>query len=105
MIWADAFYAAFDRAGFLARATWQPAAVGSPAEQAPVRFTRVSITTFEGQARGYQAVMLFPASQFVGIAKGDAITVEPPEGGSFAYRVHEVTLITGGSQREVTLKK
>lgn len=101
----EAFYAAFARAGFLAMATWQSSQVGTQPVQASVRFTRASAGTFDGMAQGYQASMVFPASQFAGIAKGEAITVATPDGQTLAYRVHEIHLITGGSQREVTLKK
>src|SRR6218665_1269073 len=102
---AAAFYAAFARAGFLAQATWQPAGVGSPPQLGGVRFLRASAASFDGLAQGYQATMIFPASQFVGIAAKDLVAIQPAEGPALNYRVHESALITGGSQREVTLKK
>lgn len=101
----EAFYAAFARAGFLATATWQSSQVGAQPVTASVRFTRASAATFDGMAQGFQASMIFPASQFAAIAKGDVVTVVTPDGQTLVYRAHEPHLITGGSQREVTLKK
>jgi hypothetical protein len=102
---AEAFYAAFARAGFLVQATWQPPAVGSLPQLASVRFLRSTVGVFDGQGQGFQATMVLPASVFVGIAKGHVVTIQPTDGPALNYRVHESALITGGTQREVSLKK
>lgn len=102
---AEAFYAAFARAGWLSTVTWQSARAGALPVEGSARFNRSTAATFDGMAQGYQATIVFPASQFPGLAKGDAIKVVTPEGAVFNYQAHEVHLITGGSQREVTLKK
>lgn len=100
-----AFYDAFERAGFLHMASWQSAAVGGAVQRAAVRYQRSSTAPlFEGQARGYQASILIPATQWPEIRSGDRLTVEVPGESPRRYRVHEVELITGGSQRHITLK-
>jgi hypothetical protein len=100
-----AVYAAFERAGFLTPASWQPSAVGAAAVPGAVRFLRSTVQTFEGQAKGIQLSITLPASQWPAIRKGELVTLLPPDAAPEAYRVHEVDLINGGSQRYITLKR
>lgn len=103
----EAFYAAFERAGMLVPATWQSARVGAQPVTASVRFIRQSLRTLDGEALGYQSQMLIPAALFDGIAPGDRVFIqpEPAKPAVIEFQVNELELITGGSQRAVSLKK
>lgn len=103
---AEAFYAAFERAGWLVPATWQSARLGAQPVTASVRFLRQSLRTLDGLSLGFESQMILPVMVFSGIQSGDAVEVTlDPAKPAMAFKVREVELITGGSQIAVLLQK
>lgn len=99
------FYAAFQRAGFLARVEWASQTPGAATVEGWGRFTRQHQPTFEGAGQALQSVLVLPASALAGLATGDAMRITEPDGTVHQLRVFEHRLITGGTQREITFKR
>jgi hypothetical protein len=87
MITTDAFFAAFDRAGFLKAALWTPSA-GLPGagvqQSAQVRYTAPTQTVLAGDAFATDYAMRYPAGTFPGLKRGETVTVD-----GVAFRVRE----------------
>lgn len=99
---AAEFYAAFEAAGMLSPCTWTPAS--GPAVSAPVRFREKTADVLDGLQLSSDPEIIFPVTQFPGIAAGDTVVVTPI-GTSVprTFEVREVFKHGTGAQRRCRL--
>lgn len=86
MLTTDQFFAAFDRAGLLVMADWQPAN-GAPAQSAKVRFRSPDELLLGQMAVGTAYAIEYPVTSLVGLDENEIVTVA-----GTAYRVREKPL-------------
>lgn len=95
----ERLYEAAARAGLLKEATWTPA--GSVESQTvDVDFRAPDETILDGLGLSTDYSMRYPATVLVGLAQGDAITLEGQ-----TYRVREIRAVGDGSEKRATLTR
>lgn len=100
---AAEMYASFGRAGFLAPAVWTAQPSGAPVPGS-VRHRRPSSEPLgDGTVIVTEPTVQFPATQFVGIQRGDRLDVETADAGTLAYRVRELHALADGDELRAVL--
>lgn len=95
-------YETFNRAGFLSAAVWTAQPIGTPVPGAVRHRKPTTEVLGDGGAIVFDPFAQFPATQFVGIQRGDRLDVTA-SAGTIAYRVREIHAIGNGDETRATL--
>jgi len=95
----EELYAAAEQAGLLREAVWSPTG-GGAVVTAKVGFRAPDENILDGLGLSTDYAITYPASNLVGLAAGDTLTLD-----GFAYRVREIRAIADGSEKRATLTR